>query len=241
MSAKQPTLDAFGQGLIVCEDVAKARLDRKTARLLGAKELVALGSGLEAAKFLRKESVGWIVVDETSFDVSGINFIKLIRLSPRLRDTPVVFLKFGRDPGVEAKAVKAGAHVVLDRPYSPQALLEAVALAADRAALCGPLCIGGKTPVTEKEFLRGIEFLERKTRQERKSRELDEGRRRAEIMANVRRLSIRLEPPSPAGLNERELALLDEDKSHAGGMLGRFKALFQVAGQTARAYLAAAG
>ena len=104
--------------LIVSSRRGHARTDRAFLTKMRITVPAILESGARAAEFLLRTPTGVVLCDEELSDMSGLEFLALVRLHPRLAALPVIALS--RDNTLEAvlQAMDAGCAGYLIRPYS---------------------------------------------------------------------------------------------------------------------------
>ncbi|AGW13359.1 putative response regulator receiver [Megalodesulfovibrio gigas DSM 1382 = ATCC 19364] len=126
-------LPANASILCVAKAETHARIDAKVLRGLGLPQPRWLASGLEAARHLAEHGADLVLVDEDCREMSGVEFVRLIRLHPRLATTPVVALATNSRSSTVLQAMAAGCSGFCLRPYSPEALLRESLRAVQRA------------------------------------------------------------------------------------------------------------
>jgi two-component system chemotaxis response regulator CheY len=108
--------------------------DSQTTRSFAAAALEAEGdlevsvarSGFEALKILPQGQFDLVITDINMPDINGLELIRFTRSHARYADTPVIIISTeGRDTDRE-KAMSLGANEYLVKPFTPEALVEAV-------------------------------------------------------------------------------------------------------------------
>ena len=108
--------------------------DSQTTRSFAAAALEAEGdlevsvarSGFEALKILPQGDFDLVITDINMPDINGLELIRFTRSHARYADTPVIIISTeGRDTDRE-KAMSLGANEYLVKPFTPEALVEAV-------------------------------------------------------------------------------------------------------------------
>lgn len=149
--------------LVRSEDMAV--VDRRVLRDAGIRHIQVLSSGVEAARKLAEDSStgsgpDMVLCHEQLADMSGDEFVRLVRLHPALAPFPVIMAVTADSPALRTKAREFGYSGLLIRPYTLAALIKQMNVAAEcreatRAALQGRL---GAEPTT---FRTALEALSR--------------------------------------------------------------------------------
>ncbi|GAB7081975.1 response regulator [Megalodesulfovibrio paquesii] len=128
------------QPRILCVSKAEthARIDAKVLRRLGLPQPRWFASGLEAARYLAEHGADMVYVDEECREMSGVEFVRLIRLHPRLAVLPVVAISINGRSSTVLQAMAAGCSGFCVRPYSPETLLRESRRAILRAPVLAP-------------------------------------------------------------------------------------------------------
>lgn len=118
--------------LIVDDEPDVVLLSRVILEPAGYRVLEA-SDGSEALDLLQRESPDVLLLDVRMPRVDGWEVLE--RLGPhRVRDLGVVMFSAHAESASEQRALAAGCRAYLRKPFSPQALLQAVAGATDSAA-----------------------------------------------------------------------------------------------------------
>lgn len=108
--------------------------DSQTTRSFAAAALEAEGdlevsvarSGFEALKILPQGNFDLVITDINMPDINGLELIRFTRSHARYADTPLIIISTeGRDSD-RKKAMSLGANEYLVKPFTPEALVEAV-------------------------------------------------------------------------------------------------------------------
>jgi len=110
--------DAAADVLIVGGSESHARTDRKCLRTLIKGRPEVRTSGVEAALFAASRPLQLVVCDDTLEDMSAREFVRLLRLHPRLQDLPVLMVSVDNTREAVLGAMAAGCSGYLLRPYS---------------------------------------------------------------------------------------------------------------------------
>lgn len=115
--------------LVVSGNREHARADRKCLRTLLKQEPLLLRSGVEAARIAAGGSLRLVICDDRLEDMSGLEFVKLLRLHPEHQDTPLIMVSVDNTRQAVLDALEAGCSGYLLRPYSLAAFGRKVAAA----------------------------------------------------------------------------------------------------------------
>ncbi len=102
-----------------------------TAALAGTADVVVVARDAEhGLALVGTEDVDGVVVDNGLPDLSGVEFVRLLRADPRTLSLPIVLFTGSASPDVERQARLAGADDFLSKPVEPLLLEERVLRAA---------------------------------------------------------------------------------------------------------------
>ncbi len=110
-----------------------AKTDRTLLTRLGMTRLTPLASGREAARKLAAGEADGVLLDNTLDDMTGVEFLRIIRLHPDLALLPVTMASVDNSRAAVLEALAAGVSGYLIRPYSLEALLRQLTLAFSKA------------------------------------------------------------------------------------------------------------
>jgi DNA-binding response OmpR family regulator len=116
--------------LIVEDDpkVAKAM----TIRLMSAGyKVLAAEDGVRGLQLAEDQKPDLIITD--IWMPAGVGFAMVYRLKQLASEIPIIFMSASKDPGLRRHAVDFGAVAFLEKPYTPELLLELVACAFNRS------------------------------------------------------------------------------------------------------------
>ena len=91
-------------------------------------EVTTARSGFEALKILQTPSTMFhlVVTDVNMPDINGLELVRFVRQSQNHKNTPLIIISTdGRDKDRE-RGMKLGASAYLVKPFTPEALLQAV-------------------------------------------------------------------------------------------------------------------
>lgn len=84
------------------------------------------GSGFDALRLLPRGSYGLVITDINMPDINGLELLRFVRQGPQHRDTAVLVISTMSSERDRERALALGADVFLPKPFSPEALREAV-------------------------------------------------------------------------------------------------------------------
>lgn len=121
--------------LLLGKSERNLRYERVALKKLRASEpLPDLTEGLTAAQFLLDQPVDLVLCDERLSDMSGLEFVALLRLHPRLQRTPIILISGDNRREAVLAAKDAGCSGYLIRPYTHAALRHQIKRAIEREA-----------------------------------------------------------------------------------------------------------
>jgi type IV pilus assembly protein PilB len=97
-----------------------------TAALAGASDVVSAHSSDAALNLLGSQQFDGVLVDNGLPDLSGVEFIRLVRSDPKTLTLPLVLFTGASSPDIEREARNAGADDFLAKPVEPVLLEERV-------------------------------------------------------------------------------------------------------------------
>ncbi len=137
---------------------AHLSLDRKNLRRLGIVVEETYDSGRKAAMHILRKSVDVIICDQGLKDMSTPDFIRLVKLHPRLARIPILVVSTDNTRESVLTCKKAGCGSYLIRPYSQAAFTRqlSVLMAPERSFL-------PSANASEKAFLQALQDLDQST------------------------------------------------------------------------------
>ncbi len=90
-------------------------------------EVQEAASGFDALRLLPRGSYGLVITDINMPDINGLELLRFVRQGPQHRDTAVLVISTMSSERDRERALALGADVFLPKPFSPEALREAVA------------------------------------------------------------------------------------------------------------------
>jgi len=118
--------------ILVIDDTLMIR--RMTALLFQRQgfQVISAEGGRAALAILKNMVVDVITLDLMMPEMSGLEFLKIIKSDPKLKDIPVIVISsVGVDATIE-QAKKLGAFYALSKPFSSPQLMEAVTRALNK-------------------------------------------------------------------------------------------------------------
>jgi len=108
----------FKNVVIVSEHEGHARMDRETAKNLGAENMIVFTSGRDAARYIHRSHVDLVICDKQLADMDGYTFMRGLRDRPGTAELPVVMATLENRELAVLEAIAAGCSGYLLRPYS---------------------------------------------------------------------------------------------------------------------------
>jgi signal transduction histidine kinase/DNA-binding response OmpR family regulator len=108
--------------ILVVDDSPAQRISVETVLADLGENVVAVGSGLEALRYLLDHDVAVILLDVNMPEMDGFETATLIRQRPRTRNTPIIFLTADTDELHAARGYSLGAVDYLFSPFLPDIL-----------------------------------------------------------------------------------------------------------------------
>jgi two-component system chemotaxis response regulator CheY len=114
---------------ILVVDDSKVMRDMVVACLRGLEGamFVQAASGLEAIERLSLGHFDAVVLDLNMPDISGIEVLEFVRAQDRLKSLPIIVVTTRGDDDSRAQALAAGASSYMTKPFTPEAIVAAVA------------------------------------------------------------------------------------------------------------------
>jgi len=119
MQQRRNENNGLGPLLVASGVESHVRADMRFARRFGLEAAQPLGSGVVALQRLLRRPAGLVIADDTLDDMRGLDFLRLARLHPDLRATPIILASATGTRDAVLAAKEAGCSGYLIRPYSP--------------------------------------------------------------------------------------------------------------------------
>jgi two-component system, chemotaxis family, chemotaxis protein CheY len=84
-------------------------------------------NGLEAIEQLSLQPFHAVILDLNMPDMHGLEFLRFVRSSGALKNTPILVLTSRSDEAIRSEALSSGADVFMTKPFSPERLQSEVA------------------------------------------------------------------------------------------------------------------
>lgn len=151
----------FGSALLLVRHEDHAVIDRQSLRRLGMRNIRIMTSGVEVANILTGRSrlndgfpaPDIVFCDETLGDMSGHDFVKLLRTHPILKKFPVIMMARHDSPSLRQQEKKFDYSGVLIRPYSGDTLHNQLVKASN---IHPPLEINSEEKIDSGDFDRSL-------------------------------------------------------------------------------------
>ena len=89
-------------------------------------EIARASSGVEAMKLLATASFDLVLTDVNMPDINGLELLRFIKTSERLRATPVLLISTGVATEDRTRALSLGADGYLTKPFTAEELRQAI-------------------------------------------------------------------------------------------------------------------
>lgn len=121
--------------LIVEDNPTNAMIIKHLAKKVTNEEMVVAPDGNAALTFCHAETFSMLIVDHLLPGMSGLQFIKAVRLMDRYRDTPAIMVTAETDPRLRDEARTAGVTDFLHKPVEAMAFRKLIAEHLGAAAI----------------------------------------------------------------------------------------------------------
>ncbi|MFN3634832.1 MAG: response regulator [Rhizobium rhizophilum] len=121
--------------LIVEDNPTNAMIIRHLAKKVTAQEIKVAGDGNTALMLCHAENFEMLIVDHQLPGMSGLQFVKAVRLMDRYRDVPMVMVTADDEPRLREDAQAAGVTDFLHKPVEAMAFRKLLADHLGAAAL----------------------------------------------------------------------------------------------------------
>jgi two-component system, chemotaxis family, chemotaxis protein CheY len=98
-----------------------------TPGLPGDLDVVEAASGFDALRLLPRGPYDLVITDINMPDINGLELIRFVRQSPHLESVALLIISTQSSERDRARGLALGADAFLAKPFSPEALREAVA------------------------------------------------------------------------------------------------------------------
>ncbi len=135
---------------------------RKTVRdnlkAMGYKDIILAENGVEASKHLDTNAIDLVISDWNMPKMDGLELLRYIRSTPRLRATPVMLVTAEGDRTAVTKAIQEGVNQFLIKPFTQATLQEKINRMSAGAARGGAASRGPPSPLREGDHTPRITF-----------------------------------------------------------------------------------
>ncbi|OFZ80193.1 MAG: hypothetical protein A2583_11320 [Bdellovibrionales bacterium RIFOXYD1_FULL_53_11] len=117
--------------VMIADDSGTARMfTRRCLEISGIQgaEFIEVPNGVEAMKALADAAVDVIFTDLNMPDMDGVELLREVKASQKLKHIPVIVVTSAHNPAKEAELVGLGAYRVLGKPVSPAIITAAIEL-----------------------------------------------------------------------------------------------------------------
>lgn len=121
--------------LIVEDNPTNAMIIKHLAKKVTNEEMVVASDGAAALALCHAEAFSMLIVDHLLPGMSGLQFIKAVRLMDRYRDVPAVMVTAENDPRLSDEARTAGVTDFLNKPVEAMAFRRLIAAHLGAAAI----------------------------------------------------------------------------------------------------------
>lgn len=110
--------------LIVDDMLTMRKIVSRTVKEMGLTSIVEAADGALAWQLVSApdSGVGLIICDWNMPNLTGLEFLKKVRASPKLKAMPFVMLTAESEPNQVSEAVKAGVDNYIVKPFTPDIL-----------------------------------------------------------------------------------------------------------------------
>jgi CheY-like chemotaxis protein len=113
--------------LIIEDNPTNAMIIKHLAKKVTNEEMVVASDGNSALALCHAETFSMLIVDHLLPGMSGLQFIKAVRLMDRYRDVPAVMVTAETDPRLREEAREAGVTDFLHKPVEAMAFRKLIA------------------------------------------------------------------------------------------------------------------
>jgi two-component system chemotaxis response regulator CheY len=97
-----------------------------TAELGDDPEIVEAGSGFDALRLLPRSAYDLVITDINMPDINGLELVRFVRQNAHLKRVALLIISTQSSERDRARALALGADAFLPKPFTPEALREAV-------------------------------------------------------------------------------------------------------------------
>ncbi len=113
--------------LVIDDSMPMRRIIANILSRLGYTDVVLLSNGREALKRLENERFDLIITDWYMPEMTGIEFLRLLRGKPETKDVPIVIVSANGSKDDVAQAIQLGVNGYVLKPFTAETLKERIA------------------------------------------------------------------------------------------------------------------
>jgi two-component system chemotaxis response regulator CheY len=113
--------------LVIDDSMPMRRIIANILSRLGHTDVVLVSNGREALKRLENERFDLIITDWYMPEMTGIEFLRLLRGKPETKDTPIVIVSANGSKDDVAQAIQLGVNGYVLKPFTAETLKERIA------------------------------------------------------------------------------------------------------------------
>lgn len=113
--------------LVIDDSLPMRRIIANILARLGYTDVVLVSNGREAIKRLESERFDLIITDWYMPEMSGIEFLRLLRSKPETKDVPIVIVSGNGSKDDVAQAIQLKVNAYVLKPFTAETLKERIA------------------------------------------------------------------------------------------------------------------
>jgi two-component system chemotaxis response regulator CheY len=112
--------------LVVDDSSTMRRIIVNTLNKLGYQEVVEAGNGREGIDRVTAGGVDLVITDWNMPEMNGIDFIRALRATEKMKDTPVLMVTTNAAKDDIVEALRAGVNNYIVKPFTPDTFKEKI-------------------------------------------------------------------------------------------------------------------
>jgi two-component system chemotaxis response regulator CheY len=112
--------------LVVDDSSTMRRIIVNTLNKLGYQEVIEAGNGREGIDRAAAENVDLVITDWNMPEMNGIDFIRALRATDKMRDTPILMVTTNAAKDDIVEALRAGVSNYIVKPFTPDTFREKI-------------------------------------------------------------------------------------------------------------------
>jgi two-component system chemotaxis response regulator CheY len=113
--------------ILLIDDFAKVRkITKNILENLGFKNIIEAEDGIEAIEILKNMEIDLILTDWNMPNISGLDLVKIIRNSEKLKHIPIIMISAEALKENIAKAINAGVDDYIVKPFTKSTLAQKI-------------------------------------------------------------------------------------------------------------------